>query len=249
MSIAISSGHGLHVRGARGVLDERDENVRVTDRVAAILRSRGVACAVFHDNTSRTVSANIGAIVNWHNRQSRTRDVSVHFNAHRQTTQPVGTECLHRNQPALAAQVSAAMARGGGFRNRGAKQRSNLGFLNRAARPAVLLEVCFVDSTADAALYRQHFERICQEIASAISPGSGGGTVSPPAGSRPVLRQGSRGVEVIELQRLLNNRGERLATDGIFGPLTNAAVRRFQTAQRIGVDGIVGPITWGRLLA
>ncbi len=35
--------------------------------------------------------------------------------------------------------------------------------------------------------------------------------------------------------------------DGIHGPLTDAAVRRFQTTQQIGVDGIVGPQTRGKL--
>jgi tyrosinase len=43
--------------------------------------------------------------------------------------------------------------------------------------------------------------------------------------------------------------GERLAVDGIFGPLTGAAVRRFQTKARITVDGIVGPQTEGALMA
>jgi tyrosinase len=43
--------------------------------------------------------------------------------------------------------------------------------------------------------------------------------------------------------------GERLAVDGIFGPLTWAAVRRFQTRARITVDGIVGPQTEGALMA
>jgi hypothetical protein len=34
--------------------------------------------------------------------------------------------------------------------------------------PAVLLEVCFVDSYADAELYRQHFDSICTRIAEVI---------------------------------------------------------------------------------
>ena len=41
MKIAISSGHGLHVRGARGLIDEVDEARHVTDRTAEILRSAG----------------------------------------------------------------------------------------------------------------------------------------------------------------------------------------------------------------
>jgi peptidoglycan hydrolase-like protein with peptidoglycan-binding domain len=39
-----------------------------------------------------------------------------------------------------------------------------------------------------------------------------------------------------------------LSVDGIFGPMTNAAVRSFQTKFKIGVDGIVGPITWNTLV-
>jgi peptidoglycan hydrolase-like protein with peptidoglycan-binding domain len=39
-----------------------------------------------------------------------------------------------------------------------------------------------------------------------------------------------------------------LAVDGIFGPMTQAAVQSFQARFKIGVDGIVGPITWNTLL-
>ncbi len=42
------------------------------------------------------------------------------------------------------------------------------------------------------------------------------------------LQRGSRGPDVLELQRQLNARGERLAEDGIFGPKTEAALKRFQ---------------------
>jgi peptidoglycan hydrolase-like protein with peptidoglycan-binding domain len=39
-----------------------------------------------------------------------------------------------------------------------------------------------------------------------------------------------------------------LAVDGIFGPITQSAVRTFQAKFGIGVDGIVGPITWNTLV-
>jgi hypothetical protein len=201
------------------------------------------------------VAANLNAIVGWHNGRQRDRDVSVHFNAFRATDNPMGTECLHRTQPALAARVSTAMARGGGFRDRGPKLRTNLAFLNRTARPAILLEVCFVDSTHDARLYRANFEAVCREIASSISGATIGTSPPspPPSSTRPLLRQGSRGDDVRELQRLLNGRNPtslaRLAVDGIFGVLTDGRVREFQRQQSIGVDGLVGPITWGRLTA
>ena len=56
------------------------------------------------------------------------------------------------------------------------------------------------------------------------------------------LRKGSRGSEVATLQRMLN-----LIADGIFGPLTDEAVREFQKSHSLVVDGIVGPKTWAAL--
>lgn len=168
MDIVISSGHGLKVRGAKGVLDEVDEARRVTDRVAELLRSAGVSVHVFHDNTSNNVSANLSAIVNAHNSRKRDRDVSVHFNAFKTTDKAMGTECLYTSQQALAAKIATAMANGGGLINRGAKKRTDLAFLNRTAKPAVLLEVCFVDSSHDAGLYRKNFETICRGIAETV---------------------------------------------------------------------------------
>ncbi|NEO25627.1 MAG: cell wall hydrolase [Kamptonema sp. SIO4C4] len=38
------------------------------------------------------------------------------------------------------------------------------------------------------------------------------------------------------------------AIDGIFGPLTAAAVERYQARNHLAVDGIVGPKTWGALI-
>lgn len=65
----------------------------------------------------------------------------------------------------------------------------------------------------------------------------------------PLLRRGSRGEAVRGLQQRLNARGATLATDGLFGPLTQAAVMQFQQRSGLKVDGIVGPMTWRVLLA
>ena len=67
----------------------------------------------------------------------------------------------------------------------------------------------------------------------------------------PQLKNGAKGLQVSMLQTVLNLKMESetdLATDGIFGPKTQAAVRAWQTAQEIGVDGIAGPQTWTTLL-
>lgn len=57
-----------------------------------------------------------------------------------------------------------------------------------------------------------------------------------------VLKLGSKGLDVIVLQKKLN-----LKQDGIFGPLTEEAVKEFQSNNNLKPDGIVGPNTWGKL--
>ena len=59
-----------------------------------------------------------------------------------------------------------------------------------------------------------------------------------------MLRQGSSGDEVKDLQRSLRLAGQDTGPlDGIFGPKTDAAVRAFQEAAGLSVDGIAGPNT------
>jgi hypothetical protein len=61
------------------------------------------------------------------------------------------------------------------------------------------------------------------------------------------LNRGDESPFVEILQHLLRARGSGLKVDGIFGVVTEEAVRRFQGKQGIAVDGIVGPVTWSRL--
>ncbi len=75
------------------------------------------------------------------------------------------------------------------------------------------------------------------------------GTVPP----NSVLRQGSRGQDVITLQYLLDIISEYYPTvpapaqDGIFGGGTRQAVTAFQRATGLTADGIVGAATWRKL--
>lgn len=70
-----------------------------------------------------------------------------------------------------------------------------------------------------------------------------------PDESRPVLREGSRGLFVEELQDLLvSTRSFVGAVDGVFGPRTKAAVLSFQSAAGLRMDGVVGPNTWNALM-
>ena len=66
---------------------------------------------------------------------------------------------------------------------------------------------------------------------------------------RPTLRRASSTNPkflVKEVQRKVGFSGSQV--DGIFGPLTEAAVRRFQRENGLVPDGIVGPLTWRAVL-
>lgn len=60
--------------------------------------------------------------------------------------------------------------------------------------------------------------------------------------SLPTLRMGSKGPDVVTLQRKLG-----VKADGDFGPITYRAVRTYQQRNGLTVDGIVGPQTWASL--
>ncbi|MEK0286572.1 N-acetylmuramoyl-L-alanine amidase [Caldifermentibacillus hisashii] len=168
-SIAISSGHALYVRGSSDIIDEVTEARRVTDKTAEYLRQLGVTTYVFHDDTSRTQNQNLSTIVNFHNSKNRELDVSIHFNSAGRTNNPLGVEVLYYDQSGLAANVSQAIANASGIKNRGAKQRKELYFLRKTSKPAILIEVCFVSSTADVELYRKNFDAICRAIAETLA--------------------------------------------------------------------------------
>jgi uncharacterized protein (TIGR02594 family) len=59
------------------------------------------------------------------------------------------------------------------------------------------------------------------------------------------LREGDSGAPIVELQKALQATGADIVADGNFGPITKAAVKRFQASvtPAIAVDGFVGPIT------
>ena len=121
----------------------------------------------YHDNVSKSQSENLNKIVDFHNSQTRDLDVSVHFNAYQTTDKPMGCECLYVSQATLAKDVVDAICKASGLENRGPKKRTDLFFLNNTNEPAVLIEVCFVDSLADSELYERNFDDICSAISHA----------------------------------------------------------------------------------
>jgi len=62
------------------------------------------------------------------------------------------------------------------------------------------------------------------------------------AAAEVVVKRGDRGSAVRSIQSQLG-----IPADGVFGPMTERAVKRFQRRHRLVPDGIVGPITRGAL--
>ena len=169
LRIVMSSGHGLHIRGAEGIIDEVDEARRVVEEVAKYLRRLGVDVVTYHDDVSNDQQENLNRIVDFHNAQGpHDIDASVHFNAYlpegQTTDEPKGCEVFYTTADALAIDLSATMAYTAGFIDRGGKHTDDLFFLNNTAAPAVLIEVCFVDSQADVDLYHEHFDELCLSL-------------------------------------------------------------------------------------
>lgn len=179
--VAISSGHGKHVAGAVGILNEHQEAVRVVNAVAGALRLRGVEVETYEDTVSKSQGENLDRLVDWHNSRTRELDVSVHFNAF--DGKAHGTEVLYLTQENLAEAMAVAISAAGGFTNRGPKLRSDLAFLNGTEQPAILIEVCFVDSITDAELYQINFTDVCEAIAETLGgeDDDDGDEIEPPA--------------------------------------------------------------------
>jgi hypothetical protein len=272
MKIVISSGHGKYIRGMSSQwLDEVNEARKVVEKAAEYMRAVGVEVVTYHDDVSDDQQENLKRICDFHNAQGpHDYDCSVHFNAYQTTSNPMGTEVWHYSQANLAGKIAGAMAEAGGLINRGAKQSSGLYFLSNTAEPAVLLEVCFGDSSHDCNnCYYPKFDAICHAIAEALS-GQDIGDVPPveppgeqppsrpenpydtPLSSRPVLGMGDEGWHVEDLQTMLNwelRPSPNLTTDGDFGGLTEEAVMDYQATRGLDYDGIAGEQTWGALYA
>ena len=70
-----------------------------------------------------------------------------------------------------------------------------------------------------------------------------------PLPPRGFFQQGDRSFAVTTIQQLLQNLGYfRTAPTGFYGPITEDAVRRFQSDQGITTNGLVGPTTLSYLL-
>lgn len=161
--INISSGHSINCQGASDVINEVTEARKVVDRIYEICQLNNIECYKYHDTSSNS-RTNLANISNWHNQFKDGIDVSIHFNASKHTSSPMGTECWYVSQGKLSNDITKAISNASGLRNRGGKQTNKLYVLNHTIKPMILIEICFCDSIADCTIYNSRFDDICCAI-------------------------------------------------------------------------------------
>lgn len=170
MTIGINCGHtikGTVGAGAVGYLNESDETRAVGYALMRMLRSQGETVIDCTDDNAATVSGNLRAICALANAQPLDMFLSIHFNA------GGGRGCeaytYDGKDVAHAGEMLEALS-GIGFQNRGIKNGSRLYVVRNTVAPAVLLEVCFVDTQSDAELYKKlSAEKVAAAICGAIT--------------------------------------------------------------------------------
>lgn len=148
MHIAIAGGHSAIARGASGYLDEYECDRAFVAQLIDAFDAQGwyvTDCS----NEESGVSAELREECRIANASGADLFIAVHFNAGGGT----GTEVWHwpgSSAEGYARDVSRELATALGLPNRGAKSTMGLYVINRTDMPAILIEVCFVDTEADA---------------------------------------------------------------------------------------------------
>lgn len=150
MIIGIDKGHSTWDKspcGAVGLLNESKENRPVGDKVIQKLRVLGHTVIDCSCNSANSVSSQLAAIVKKANAQKLDLFLSLHLNAGGGT----GAEVYTTNTSGAKSEAKRLIetyCKRTGFRNRGHKF-SELYVLRHTNAPAMLLEMCFVDTESD----------------------------------------------------------------------------------------------------
>lgn len=169
MHIAIAGGHSAIARGASGYLDEYECDRAFVAQLIDAFDAQGW-CVTDCSNEESDVSAELREECRIANASGADLFIAVHFNAGGGT----GTEVWHytySSAETYAQDVSRELASALGLPNRGARSTTGLYVLNHTEMPAILIEVCFVDTEADAEAWRA---TTWEDLCGAVVRGLGG---------------------------------------------------------------------------
>ena len=185
MKIAIAGGHSKLAPGSSKYINEYTEDRKVKNALIKELQARGhqvVDCSN-EKSPSKNELAQECALAN---ASGADLFLAIHFNACYVTSKAMGTECFYYSGNAkgkeYATAISKNVAKVLGLPNRGAKANTTYYVLRNTNMRALLVEICFVDSQADANAYKEAgVEKIAGAIADALVGGGTAPTVTTPA--------------------------------------------------------------------
>ena len=177
-AVTIHAGHnpkGKIACGASDYIDESREDRIITKKVVSLLKKNGIKaynCTVNNGTSQKDV---LKKICEKCNSKTRNLDISIHFNSashqEKMDGKTTGTEVWVKSTAGVRGALADRICHNIsviGFKNRGIKTTDNLYFLNHTAKPAILIEVCFVSDPDDASLYKKHKDDVARAIANAI---------------------------------------------------------------------------------
>ena len=165
MKIILNAGHTASGagNGALGFINESEETRKVVSLVKHYLKGKGHEVIIANVDKAESQAAYLYGVARKAN-QHPDADLfaSIHFNA----GGGQGCECYTWRGKKTAAAVGVCDELNKfGFRNRGVKDGSHIYVISKTKAPAVLIEVCFVDSAKDANQYRKiGVNRVAQAI-------------------------------------------------------------------------------------
>lgn len=170
MKIMLDPGHnGLSDPGAvYGGRRESDDVLRLAMAVGTILSQGGYDVEYTRTGNAAQSVTQKAQIAN---QSGADLFVSFHRNMASYPGQYEGIQTLLYDLSGLKLTMAENINQnleGIGFRNISVEARPNLAVLRRTSMPALLLEVGFIDSTADNERFDTHFEEIAQAIADGI---------------------------------------------------------------------------------
>ena len=163
MKICVVAGHTSTGKGtgAVGYINESAENRVVAKKVVEYLNQAGHTAVYGEINKSDKYLAEQVAIAN---KSKYDLVVQIHFNAGGGT----GTETLYKTTSGKKYAEQVTKSLGKMYKQRGAKQRTDLYWLNKTNAPAILVETCFVDSKVDTDKYLSNKDYTAKLIAEGI---------------------------------------------------------------------------------
>lgn len=163
MKICVVAGHTMKGKGtgASKYINESTENRVVGKKVVEYLKKVGHEADYYEINEATDYLAKQVAFAN---KSKYDLVVQIHFNAGGGT----GTETLYKTNSGKKYAEQVTKSLGKLYKQRGVKLRNDLYWLNKTSAPAILVEVCFVDSVVDTDLYNKNKDLTAKLIAEGI---------------------------------------------------------------------------------